>query len=265
MITVYACSPAGGDNPGHEFMPDMVHSTAYEANYYDYYYYNTWGDESDYKKYAMPREAVKGTIPRGAVGGTTYPGISIPQNGSVPYYYKDTELDRARAMGSIINNPFPITEDGLNQGKELYNIYCAICHGEKADGLGYIVRDDGGVYPNQPAILTSDEFTASTNGRLYHAIMFGKNVMGSHADKLSYEERWQVIHYIRSLQAKNKGLEYSENVNTLNAIDVPGAVYRANQDQMHGIIDSDTDHDGAHDGDSDEGSSHGHGDNDHSH
>ena len=54
--------------------------------------------------------------------------------------------------------------------------------------------------------------------------MYGKNVMGSYKDKISYEERWQVIHYIRSLQAKDKKLEYSEQANTLNpAFGVPGS------------------------------------------
>jgi hypothetical protein len=54
--------------------------------------------------------------------------------------------------------------------------------------------------------------------------MHGKNVMGGYADKLSYEERWNVIHYIRVLQAKETGTEYSESANTLNAsFGVPGA------------------------------------------
>lgn len=230
IITVYACSPAGGEKPGHEFMPDMVHSTAYEANYYNYYYYNTWGSEDDYKKYAMPRKPVSGTIARGAAGGVAdheSRSIAIPANGNVPYYYKDTEEERTRAMTEIVNNPFPITEAGLKQGKELYDIYCGICHGEKADGNGYLVRDPGGVYPNQPAILTSDEFITASNGRYYHAIVYGKNVMGAHADKLSYSERWEVIHYIRSLQAKSKDLEYSEKANTLNDVDIPGVIYAA--------------------------------------
>ncbi len=63
---------------------------------------------------------------------------------------------------------------------------------------------------------------AASNGRYYFAIMHGKNVMGGYADKISYEERWQVIHYIRSLQAKDKKLVYNEKENTLNEIDVPG-------------------------------------------
>ena len=69
-------------------------------------------------------------------------------------------------------------------------------------GLGYLVREDGGVYPAQPANFLLEEFVQASEGRYYHSIMYGKNVMGGYADKLSYEERWQVIHYIRSLQAK---------------------------------------------------------------
>jgi hypothetical protein len=46
--------------------------------------------------------------------------------------------------------------------------------------------------------------------------MYGLNVMGAYADKLSYEERWQVIHYIRSLQAAANSAKYDEAANTLN-------------------------------------------------
>ena len=45
--------------------------------------------------------------------------------------------------------------------------------------------------------------------------------MGAYNDKLSYEERWQVIHYIRSLQAKELKVEYTQLLNTLNDIDRP--------------------------------------------
>ncbi len=50
--------------------------------------------------------------------------------------------------------------------------------------------------------------------------------MGSYKDKLSYEERWQVIHYIRGLQATEKGLEYGPEVNTFNpAFGTPNSEY----------------------------------------
>lgn len=223
-----SCAPAGGNNTGHEYMQDMGHSIAYEANSVDYFYYNRW-DLEGYLNLSQPRNPVAGTIPRGYVGLAKYSNGGIPANvtqefenetinGAVPYYYKDTEEERLRATSEIKLNPYPITKASLEHGKMLYNIYCGICHGDKGDGAGYLVRDDG-KYPAQPAILTSDEFIAASNGRFYHAIMFGKNVMSSYADKLSYEERWQVIQYIRSLQAGAKGLKYDETTNTLNKTD----------------------------------------------
>lgn len=233
-----ACGTAGGEDPGREFMPDMFHSTAYEANVYDYYYYNTWGTEEDYKKYAMPRKPVKGTIPRGYAGlsASAHPAEdmtyyeSMPINGFVPYYYDDTEEERTRAMAEITVNPYPITNDGLARGKNLYDIYCGICHGEKIDGGGYLVRD-GAPYPAQPANFLLPDFVDASEGRYYHSIMYGKNVMGGYADKLSYEERWQVIHYIRSLQAKEAGAEYSEMRNTFNG-NVAGSMVSVDQTEI---------------------------------
>ncbi len=213
-----SCSPAGGNNPGTEYMPDMGHSVAYEPNIDNYYYYHTWGSKSDFRKLSTPREPVKGSIARGSVPGasTSSEGIHYTNNGSVAYYYGNTEEERLRAMSEITSNPLPISDKALASSKELYNIYCGICHGEKGDGAGYLVRDDGGKYPAQPANFLKDEFITASEGRFYHSIMRGRNLMNSYADKLSYEERWNVIHYIRSLQAASKNLKYSETENTFN-------------------------------------------------
>ena len=115
----------------------------------------------------------------------------------------------------------------LATGASVFQQHCGICHGEKADGNGYLIREDGGKYPVQPANFMLDEFLTASNGRYYHAIMHGKNVMGGYSDKLSYEERWYVIQYIRSLQAANKKLEYSEKSNTFNTTDTPYSVIAA--------------------------------------
>ena len=261
LIVLNSCSPAGGNNTGTEYMPDMGHSIAYEANYYNYYSFNTWGTEEDYKQYAMPRTPVKGTIPRGYAGqrsdnmahlsgAASQAGIAVPVNGSKPYYYADTEDDRNRATAEIIDNPYPISDAEMAKAKELYNVFCGICHGEKGDGAGYLVRDDGGVYPAQPANFLTDEFVSASNGRYYHAIMYGKNVMGGYADKLSYEERWQVIHYIRSLQAKDKDLAYNSEENTLNNIEIPEALLASAESNTDNTENHSEDHgDDHHDGD----------------
>jgi mono/diheme cytochrome c family protein len=226
LILVSSCKQPGVNSTGSEYMPDMAHSIAYETNTYGYYGLNRWGSEEEYHKFVQPRTSVNGTIARGYSGSAvsaSHQGISVPANGSVPYYYADTEEERERAIREIVKNPYPITTAGLEKGKLLYNIYCSTCHGEKGDGAGYLVRDDGGKYPVQPANFISDEFIASSNGRYYHGIYYGKNLMSGYTDKLSYDERWQVIHYIRSLQAASKKLEYSETANTLNSVEVPAA------------------------------------------
>jgi mono/diheme cytochrome c family protein len=234
MLYLSACAPADGNRTGSEYMMDMGHSIAYETNTLNYYKLNTWGSEEEYHAWAQPRLPQKGTIPRGYAGlanpadmdeslqfADDFKGMTV--NGFVPYYYEDTEEDREKAKAEILMNPFPITSEGLARGKELYNVFCGICHGEKGDGNGYLVREDGGVYPAQPISLIDEALTTASNGRFYHSIMYGINVMGAYADKLSYEERWQVIHHIRSLQAKEQKLEYNEEVNTLNRFAIPGA------------------------------------------
>lgn len=263
FVMLQSCQQPGGNTTGSEFMPDMGHSIAYEANYYNYYYNNTWGTQEDYYDFAKPRLPVEGTVPRQKSSSIRIPNAPETE----VYYYDDTEEDRALATAEIIDNPYPITDEGLARGKELYNIFCGICHGEKGDGLGYLARDDG-AYPVAPAILISDEFIASSNGRFYHSIMYGKNLMGAYKDKISYEERWQVIHYIRSLQAKEKKLVYNQFENTLNDIDRPAGeiVQVAELDGSGDMMHKDGEHhsdDHEHEGDSGDHSHDDHGSHSH--
>ena len=238
---INGCGPADGNNPGHEYMPDMGHAVSYEANVVDPYSYNHWEKESTKSVFelSIPRVPVAGSIARGYAGiaaqtneeaksemmnslrGHGNSSVAVPVNGSVPYYYADNEDERLRATAEITKNPYPITKNGLQRGKELYNIFCAICHGEKGAGNGYLYDNPNAKYPAAPANLVSDVFIAASEGRFYHGIMYGKDVMGSYADKISYEERWQVIHYIRSLQAESKSLKYDEAENTLNNSGTP--------------------------------------------
>jgi len=245
-LVLAGCQQVGVNSPGTEYMPDMAHSVAVESNVYINYDHNTWNEESvlPLKDLSNPKLPVQGTVPRGYAGvaaakspmerikkeeairgRNAINAISVTLNGHVPYYYDDTEEERVRASEEIIENPYPITKDGLARGKELYNTFCGICHGEKGDGLGYLVRDPnpatgdpGGVYPAAPANFLVGDLATASNGRYYHAIMYGKNVMGGYADKMSFEERWQVIHYIRTLQAADVKVTYDEMENSLNKV-----------------------------------------------
>lgn len=294
VVVLHSCSPADGNHTGSEYMPDMGHSIAQEANVFTNYYYNTWDSASVVKLKDLPIAGLpaKGAIPRGYAG--TYlasnqeggasretvmaylngedqiQGIATPVNGAVPYYYEDTEPERERATEELIDNPYPITEEGLARGEDLYNKFCGICHGEKGDGVGYLVSDDNpnAVYPAAPANFLLDQFLNASNGRYYHAIMYGKNVMGGYADKISYEERWEVIHWIRALQAKEKKLEYSPETNTLNpAYGTPASQAPSLAQKMtdEAAVPAEADshgedaHEGGHDNEGDSHSDGGHG------
>ncbi|MFK7936309.1 MAG: cytochrome c [Saprospiraceae bacterium] len=277
LVVFFAACGVDNSTTGSEYMPDMGHSIAYEANVHTDYYYNTWDKASvkSLKELSVPGEPVAGTVARGYAGdyfASTATermammeelngegnGISVPVNGSVPYYYADTDEERLRATAELVDNPFPITADGLARGKELYGLFCAICHGSKGAANDGIYAS--GIYPAAPANLVNEEFTAASNGRYYHALMYGKNVMGAYKDKISYEERWQVIHYIRSMQAKEQKLVYSEEGNTLNAaFGVPGASMTAIAQVAEESNEEETHTDGHEDGD------HSHDDGDHSH
>ena len=70
--------------------------------------------------------------------------------------------------------------------------------------------------------------------------------MGGYADKLSYEERWHVIHYIRSLQAKDRELTYNGQENTLNDIEVPEALAMVEVEEAAEEMNEEHDHSEGH-------------------
>jgi outer membrane protein OmpA-like peptidoglycan-associated protein len=211
---------AGGEFAGREYIPDMTHSVAYEANVHTYNSYNTWGTEEEKRAMENLRYQVKGTVPRGYTSFSNMGGDDAATvlkamrmsgglpNGFVPYYFPNSDSGRLMAERADMKNPFVATKAGMEHGKEVYNIYCGVCHGEKGDGNGVLWNNGEGAYPNKPANFLDSLIFSMNDSRYYFTIMHGRNVMGGYSDKLSYEERWQVIHYIRSLQAKAKGKEY---------------------------------------------------------
>jgi hypothetical protein len=37
-------------------------------------------------------------------------------------------------------------------------------------------------------------------GKMFHSITYGRNIMGSYASQLNPEERWKVIMFVQTLQ-----------------------------------------------------------------
>jgi len=93
----------------------------------------------------------------------------------------------------------------LRLGKERYQIYCGVCHGEAGDGTGVI----GAVGFPAIANLLEDRFSPELypDGRIYSVIVNGHGLMKPYADKLNVEERWAVVAYTRMLQQLDAGID----------------------------------------------------------
>ncbi|MFH1197332.1 MAG: quinol:electron acceptor oxidoreductase subunit ActD [bacterium] len=121
------------------------------------------------------RKPVEGTIARGFL----------------PYAY----ANQPDLAGELLLNPLLPTNENLEMGKTKYNIYCSPCHGNFGEGDSRL----RGQFPNPPS-LHSEKVTNWTDGRIYHVITEGQNVMPSYSSQLNQNERWATILYIRVLQ-----------------------------------------------------------------
>jgi mono/diheme cytochrome c family protein len=162
-------------DPGIEYAPQMYHSIPLEPySQVDYYPYLPQG------KHLI--EPVAGTVPRGKA--------------DYIYPFPNTNEGYEEA-GKKLKNPLPKTPENIAEGKRLYELYCIHCHGEKGDGQGSIVQ--AGKFPPPPSYY-GPQLKDLPEGKMFHSITYGKNLMGSHASQLSPEERWKVIMYVQALR-----------------------------------------------------------------
>lgn len=164
-------------DPGMTYMPDMAYSRAYEA----YTPNNLAKENINYVPYP-----VEGTIRRGDL---------------FPYPLPDDT--NGYRMSAQIKDPLPpLDSSEMKEAARLFNINCAICHGEKMDAQGPLAT--GGKVP-AVANLTTSTYLKMPVGTMFHSITYGKNNMGSYASQLTRKQRWMVIQYIKQHQAEVAG------------------------------------------------------------
>jgi cbb3-type cytochrome c oxidase subunit III len=100
---------------------------------------------------------------------------------------------------SKIMNPVPATPDSIAAGKRAYARLCANCHGPAGKGDG-----GGAAGGTMPADLTDAMWDyGSSDGEIFTVIRDGTSAdMGSYAERLSPQEIWSVVNYIKTLSGK---------------------------------------------------------------
>jgi mono/diheme cytochrome c family protein len=84
-------------------------------------------------------------------------------------------------------------------GEEVYNTYCAVCHAAQGTGSA-----DAAVKEMLAPSLLTAQARGYTDGYLYSMVRYGRGRMPQYGDKIvRMDERWAVVDYLRSLQAKS--------------------------------------------------------------
>lgn len=101
-----------------------------------------------------------------------------------------------------IQNPVPSSPESLAAGKDIYLRYCHTCHGR--DGRGHTDMVEFLAYP--PADLTDDTWRhGSSDGEAFAIIWNGTDEdMESFANRLTEEQVWHVVNYIRTLSSSRR-------------------------------------------------------------
>jgi len=122
--------------------------------------------------------------------------MRMPVQGTVPRDFQPYPYPNdPEKAGRELKNPLQPTQAVLSRGQHIFNTYCIACHGPNGEGDGTIVPR----FPRPPS-LQSEKVRTWTDGRIYHTVSVGQNLMPSYASQISSGDRWAAIHYVRVLQ-----------------------------------------------------------------
>lgn len=169
-LVVLVASCADKNSRNYQYMPNMYESVGYE----------TYQEVDFLPNGTEAMKPVEGTISRGWM----------------PYDFENTPEGKelARAQKSPLDSLK--MEDNLAEGMQLYTIYCAICHGDKGKGQGYLVKQEKIL-----GVPSYDDVARNISvGSTYHTIYYGLNSMGSYASQMNGSEMWKVSEYVMKLK-----------------------------------------------------------------
>ncbi|MBW6478963.1 MAG: c-type cytochrome [Bacteroidales bacterium] len=170
LVFAFASCDRSREDKGYEYFPDMAHGPDYK----------TYSENPAMADGRTMRKPVEGTVPRHMQ----------------PYPYS-ADFDGRALAGQNLKNPYAIDARFLEEGKALYDIFCAQCHGVEGDGKGWL--HTSGKYVIPPTSLISDVIMAQPSGETYHVISAGWGVMGEHGSLITPEQRWKIVAFIEHI------------------------------------------------------------------
>jgi mono/diheme cytochrome c family protein len=156
--------------PNYQYMPNMYEPVSY----------NTYSESNAFKNGKEGQLPAEGTINR---------GFEV-------YGYDNTTAGYDLAKANLKSPIDTLSTEDMDKAKGLYEIYCAICHGNGGNGQGKLVTQGKflGVPSYKDRVITA--------GSVFHVQTYGLNSMGSYANQLNAHERWLVASYVMKLKSE---------------------------------------------------------------
>ncbi len=157
--------------PNYQYMPNMYEPVSY----------NTYSESSAFKNGKEGQLPVEGTINR---------GFEV-------YEYPNTPEALVAVKAADLKSPIDtLSTEDMDKAKGLFEIYCAICHGNAGNGMGKLVTQ--GKFLGIP----NYKDRVINQGSIFHVQTYGLNAMGSYANQLNPHERWLVAAYVMKLKSE---------------------------------------------------------------
>jgi mono/diheme cytochrome c family protein len=97
-------------------------------------------------------------------------------------------------------NPVPASPAVLASAHSIYNDKCENCHGSTGKGDG---PDAGSYYPQPGNLADAQNMNKLTDGEIFYQISQGRKPMPSFKNKLTEEQRWQLVLLVRTFANAN--------------------------------------------------------------
>ena len=101
-------------------------------------------------------------------------------------------------------NPVKASDSSIADGKRIYKIDCAMCHGEQGDGKTELAAS---MELNLRDLREPARMKEYTDGALAFLILKGKGKMPGEEGRLKGNQVWNVVNYLRSVVKKEEPAE----------------------------------------------------------
>ena len=183
VLSIFGLRGSKSTKPPIEIFPDMDHQAKYKSQGANSFF----SDERD------DRPIPANTVARGNYFNQSEvfsADFNDPTLG-------DTVFNQGKdSDGSFVDKiPLEITYELMETGRQKYEIFCISCHGAAGDGNG--VTKQYGILATS---YHDDRLRTIEDGYIYDVITNGKGLMYSLKGRMTPEERWATVLYVRALQ-----------------------------------------------------------------